>query len=249
MAVARATGGTGASLLGATGTNSSAIQATLAAVLTAGVLDKLGTASTMTELSRSGGFADKLTDNLINATGRALTSTAINGGDLQGALKAAIVGGLVDTAQGQAASLIGQSGADYLSHKLAHALGGCVAGAAAGRQCKDGAIGGAIGEVVAEMFKDQRPGAFASDAEKQNFNAKLLAYGKFVSGAVAAYASGNAQTAITTAEVAVANNNLTYKRQNGRASQWGNFKRELDSCKATAGCDVSGVNKPLDGDQ
>ena len=248
MAVAWATGGTGASLLGATGTISSAIQATLAAVLTAGVLDKLGTASTMTEL-RNSGFADKLTDNLINATGRALTSTAINGGDLQGALKAAIVGGLVDTAQGQAASLIGQSGADYLSHKLAHALGGCVAGAAAGRQCKDGAIGGAIGEVVAEMFKDQRPGAFASDAEKQNFNAKLLAYGKLVSGAVAAYASGNAQTAITTAEVAVANNNLTYKRQNGRASQWGNFKRELDSCKATAGCDVSGVNKPLDGDQ
>ena len=248
MAVAWATGGTGASLLGATGTISSTIKATLAAVLTAGVLDKLGTTSTMTEL-RNSGFADKLTDNLINATGRALTTTAINGGDLQGALKSALVGGLVDTAQGQAASLIGQSGADYLSHKLAHALGGCVAGAAAGRQCKDGAIGGAIGEVVAEMFKDQRPGAFASDAEKQNFNAKLLAYGKLVSGAVAAYASGNAQTAITTAEVAVANNNLTYKRQNGRASQWGNFKRELDSCKATAGCDVSGVNKPLDGDQ
>lgn len=127
-------------------------------MLTAGALDKLGTTSTMTELSRSGGFADKLTCNLINATGRALTSTAINGGDLQGALKAAIVGGLVDTAQGQAASLIGQSGADNLSHKLAHALVGCVAGAAAGGQCKDGAIGGAIGEVVAEMFKDQRPG-------------------------------------------------------------------------------------------
>ena len=220
---------------------SSTVKATLAAVLTAGVLDKLGTTSTMTELSRSGGFADKLTYNLINATGRALTTTAINGGDLQGALKAAIVGGLVDTAQGQAASLIGQSGADYLSHKLAHALVGCVAGAAAGGACRDGAIGGAIGEVVAEMFKDQRPGIFASDAEKQAFNAKVLATSKLVSGAVAAYAGGNAQTAITTAEVAVANNFLSVNRQNGRASQWGSFKQELDSCKVTAGCDVSGV--------
>jgi hypothetical protein len=221
--------------------NSSTIKATLAAVLTAGVLDKLGTTSTMTELSRSGGFADKLTYNLINATGRALTSTAINGGDLQGALKSALVGGLVDTAQGQAASLIGQSGADYLSHKLAHALVGCVAGAAAGGACKDGAIGGAIGEVVAEMFKDQRPGIFASDAEKQAFNAKVLATSKLVSGAVAAYAGGNAHTAITTAEVAVANNFLSVNRQNSRASQWGSFKQELDSCKVTAGCDVSGV--------
>jgi filamentous hemagglutinin len=133
---------------------SSTIKATLAAVLTAGVLDKLGTTSTMTELSRSGGFADKLTYNLINATGRALTSTAINGGDLQGALKSALIGGLVDTAQGQAASLIGQSGADYLSHKLAHALVGCVAGAAAGGACKDGAIGAALGEVVGKTSVD-----------------------------------------------------------------------------------------------
>ena len=102
-------------------------------------------------------------------------------------------------------------------------------------------IGGCIGEVVAEMFKDQRPGAFAPDSEKSAFNAKVLAYSKLVLGAVAAYACGNAQTAITTSEVAVANNFLTYNRQSSRASQWGSFKRELDSCKVTAGCDVSGV--------
>jgi hypothetical protein len=91
------------------------------------------------------------------------------------------------------------------------------------------------------MFKDQRPGLFASDAEKQAFNAKVSATSKLVSGAVAAYSGGNAQTAITTAEVAVTNNFLSYNRSNGRASQWGSFKQELDSCKVTAGCDVSGV--------
>jgi len=164
--------------------NSSTAKATLAAVLTAGVLAKLGTTSTMTELSRSGGFADKLSYNLINATGRALTSTAINGGDLQGALKSALIGGLVDTAQGQAASLIGQSGADYLSHKLAHALVGCVAGAAAGGACKDGAIGAALGEVVGQMFKPAN-GMFYTEAEKD----KVLAYSKLVAGAVTAYAA------------------------------------------------------------
>jgi filamentous hemagglutinin len=242
VAVAAATGGAGASLLGTTGTvtsamanaaftslaaqasitlvnnkgdvgktlkdlsNSSTVKATLAAALTAGVLEKVGGTSTMTELSKTGQFADKLTYNLINATGRALTTTAINGGDLQGALKAALVGGMVDTAHGQAASVIGQNVSDYLSHKLAHALAGCVAGAAAGGQCKDGAIGGAIGEVVAEMFKGQAPSWTASQAEWDAFDAKVKASGKLVAGAIAAYAGGNAQTAITTAEVAIDNN-------------------------------------------
>ena len=193
---------------------SSTVKATLAAMLTAGVIDKLGATSGMSELTKSGQFADKLTYNLINATGRALTTTAINGGDLQGALKSAIVGGLVDTAQGQAASLIGQSNADYLSHKLAHALVGCVAGAAAGGACKDGAIGGAVGEIVAEMFKGQVPAWSAPQAEWDAFDAKIKASGKLVAGAVAAYAGGNAQTAITTAEVAIDNNaRIAYRIQ------------------------------------
>jgi filamentous hemagglutinin len=74
--------------------SSSTVKATLAAVLTAGVIDKLGATSTMKALRESGGFSDKLTINLINATGRALTNTAINGGNLEDTLKAALVGGL-----------------------------------------------------------------------------------------------------------------------------------------------------------
>lgn len=111
VAVAWATGGMGASMLGTTGTatsamanaaftslasqasitlinnkgdigktlkdmsSSSTVKATLAAVITAGVLDKLGSTSTMEALRKSGGFSDKLTFNLINVTGRALTNT------------------------------------------------------------------------------------------------------------------------------------------------------------------------------
>ena len=205
--------------------NSSTAKATLAAMLTAGVLDKMGATTTMSELTKSGGFADKLTYNLINATGRALTSTAINGGDLQGALKVAIVGGLVDTAQGQAASLIKGLEGDYLAHKLAHALAGCIAGAAAGGQCKDGAIGAAVGEIVVGMFDGQKPGPAATQEQINAYTQKVLAYSKLVAGAVTAYAGGNAQTAITTAETAVRNNgllellyprNLPKKNFNGR---------------------------------
>ena len=183
--------------------NSQTVKATLAAILTAGVLDKLGTTATMKTLAGQTGFSEKLTYNLINATGRALTNTAINGGNLEDALKAALAGGLVDTLHGQAASQIKGLEADYLAHKLAHALVGCVAGAATGGACRDGAIGGAVGEIVAQLLPPQNGIAY-SESEKNN----VLALSKLVAGAASAYAGGDAQTAITTAEVAVRNNAL-----------------------------------------
>jgi filamentous hemagglutinin len=187
--------------------SSQTVKATLAAVLTAGVLDKIGATDAMKSLTGpNASFADKLSYNLINATGRALTNTAITGGNLEDALKQALVGGIVDTAHGQVASKIGQANFDYVAHKLAHALAGCVAGAAAGGACKDGAIGSAVGEIVAEMFKSKVPAWNAPQAEWDAFDAQAKVYGKLVSGAVAAYAGGNAQTAITAAETAIDNN-------------------------------------------
>lgn len=210
--------------------SSQTVKATLTAMLTAGVLDKLGATTTMKDLSGQTGFSEKLTYNLINATGRALTNTAINGGNLEDALKQALIGGIVDTAHGQVASQIKGLESDYLAHKLAHALAGCVAGAAAGGACKDGAIGGAVGEIVAEMFKGQRPLASASALEIDAYNAKVLAYSKLVAGAVSAYAGGNAQTAITTAETAVRNNFLTDK-------QWRDMSQQLQACKGNTSCE------------
>ena len=184
------------------------IKATLAAMVTAGVLETLGNANGMGDIKtklRNGtaGFSEKLTYNLINSTGRALTNTAINGGNLEDALKQALMGGIVDTAHGQVASQIKGLESDYLAHKLAHALAGCVAGAAAGGTCKDGAIGGAVGEIVAQLMPPKNGIAY-SESEKNN----VLALSKLVAGATSAYAGGNAQTAITTAETAVTNNAL-----------------------------------------
>jgi hypothetical protein len=172
-------------------------------MLTAGVMDKLGKVPGMENLAKSPQFTDKLTYNLINAGGRALTNAAINGDDLEAALKQAIVSGLVDTAHGELAGQIKGLEADWLAHKLAHALAGCVAGAAASGTCQDGAIGAAVGEMVGQLFEPENKIAY-SDAEK----AKILAYSKLVAGGISAYTGGDAQTAITTSETAVRNNAL-----------------------------------------
>jgi filamentous hemagglutinin len=179
------------------------VKATLAAMLSAGALSQIGGLDSVKDLKNSTAFGDKLTYNLINAGGRALTHTAIEGGDLEDALKQAILGAAVDTLHGEAASKIKGLEADYLAHKLAHALAGCVAGAAANGDCRDGAIGAAVGEVVAELLPPANGIAY-SETEKDN----VLALSKLVAGATSAYAGGDAQTAITTAETAVRNNAL-----------------------------------------
>ncbi len=188
--------------------SSQTAKATIAAALTAGVLDKLGAINGMSEIrsklqAGSAGFSEKLAFNLINATGRALTNTAIQGGNLEETLRQALLGGIVDTAHGQVASVIKGLEADYLTHKLAHALAGCAAGAATGGQCKDGAIGAAVAELMAQLMPPKNGIAY-SDSEKAN----VLAVSKLVAGAASAYAGGNAQTAINTAETAVQNNAL-----------------------------------------
>ena len=53
----------------------------------------------------------------------------------------------------------------------------------------------------------------------------MLAHSKLVAGAVAAYAGGNAQTAITTAETAVRNNYLTDAQKQKK-------DKELASCSS-----------------
>lgn len=208
------------------------VKATIAAALTAGALGHVNALPSMQGLNLGDPWATKLAHNLIIAGGRALVNTAINGGSLEDALKQALVGGLVDTAQGHVASLIKAEGFDYLAHKLAHALAGCVAGAAAGGECRDGAIGAAVGEVVAEMFDGQKPGTGATPAQVEAFRQKVLATSKIVAGTVAAYAGGNAQTAITTAEVAVTNNYLSDK-------QWKEFSDKLAACKGDKACEAN----------
>jgi hypothetical protein len=89
----------------------------------------------------------------------------------------------------------------YIVHKLAHALAGCVAASAVNAACRDGAVGAAVGEMVAQAMPPKNGIAY-SDAEKNT----VMGYAKIISGGVAAYAGGNAQTAINSADTAVTNN-------------------------------------------
>jgi filamentous hemagglutinin len=181
--------------------SSEAVRATLAAALTAGAMAQWGDMQTMRELAGSNGVPQRLAHNLIDAGGRALTSTAIEGGDLEAALRRALLGGAVDTVHGAAASHIKALESQWLAHKLAHALAGCAAGAAAGGECRDGAIGAAVGEAVAQLLPPANRIAY-SPAEQRD----IIALSQLVAGAAAAYTGGDAQAAITTARVAVENN-------------------------------------------
>jgi filamentous hemagglutinin len=190
----------------------------------------------MQALAKSTEFTDKLTFNLVNAGGRALTNVALNGGSLEDALKDALRGAVVDTVYGKVASQIKGLESEYIAHKLAHALAGCVAGAAAGGQCKDGAIGAAVGEIVAGMFP--RPTGPQTAEQAKAYNDKVLAYSKIVAGGVTAFAGGNIQTALNTAEISVVNNYLS-------KPQLVALQSELNSCKQTQ-CSEAQTNAILD---
>jgi hypothetical protein len=80
-----------------------------------------------------------------------------------------------------------------------------------------------------------KPGASATRQEIDAFNNKVTAVAKLVAGATAAYAGGNAQTAITTAETAVRSNYLTDTQKSRRS-------RELAGCKDW-GCAAGVIGK------
>ena len=183
--------------------SSTTVKDTLSAALTAGVMEQIGALPALKSLKTGSEFTNKLTLNLIDASSRALINTGVNGGDLQTALKAAILSAVVDTAHASAASEIKSLEADYLAHKIAHAVAGCAAGAAGGTSCRDSAIGAAVGEIVAGLMPPEN-GLVHSDSER----AKVLALSKIAAGGISAYMGGNADVAISSADTAVKNNAL-----------------------------------------
>ena len=74
---------------------------------------------------------------------------------------------------------------------------------------------------------------------QQPVNGRVLAYSKLVAGAVSVYAGGNAQTAITAAEVAVQNNFCGY---NGCANRRFNWNDAVEQWRNGKGVPVTGVN-------
>lgn len=186
--------------------SSATVKATVSAAMTSAVMGQISDLPALKSLKTGSEFTDRLTLNLVDASGRALINTSVTGGNLQEALRTAILSTTIDTAHAAAASQIKWLEADYLAHKIAHAMAGCGAGLAAGSSCRDSAIGSAVGEIVAQMALPKNERLTPSD------EASLLAYAKIVAGGTAALVGGNAERAIAAAEISVSNNTLLRNR-------------------------------------
>jgi len=182
-----------------------AIKNLAASVVTAGLLNQVGTALNLKPDSAL--LSDRLINNFTTSVGSTLVQTAINGGDLEDNLKVSLLAGLAGILQGQMAQNIkGLEGVNYIAHKMAHALAGCIAGAIQ-KQCEAGAIGGAVGEIIAG-FTPPANGLLYTEEEKQ----KILLVGQLTSGVIAAYAGYDVNTASNSANIALTNNAFNQKK-------------------------------------
>ncbi len=133
-------------------------------VITAGLVQGLGSAFNLPSITGAGAgtnssLIDKLQVNLINSTAGALVSSAINGGNLEDNLKAALKNAIIASIAAQGAGLIGDAKfdgtLDTYSGTLAHAILGCAMGSAStgnSSGCTAGAGGAVIGDLSAEWY-------------------------------------------------------------------------------------------------
>ncbi|MDC5425150.1 DUF637 domain-containing protein [Acinetobacter baumannii] len=197
-------------------------------VVTAGLLDKIGGSNWMQQFNGTG-VTDRIVTNLVNSTGSALVSTAINGGDLNDNLQTALLGGLATAVQGYLSNNISgiQQGSnldlDYILHKVAHAAAGCLAGSIQ-KDCAAGAIGAALGEVFADTITGNKYDYTDAQLKAIKEGSKALA------ATVAAYAGYDVNIAISSADTALTNNWLGTQQKR---------QRDLEYIKANALGDVA----------
>ena len=155
--------------LGSSASLKSLATAMVAAGLTVGVSAELGI-DVNSKL-----FTDRLQANLVRATVRAGVSTAIEGGELDDALAAALRTAAADTL-GQVVA--GEIGDNYLSaagdgidpfeyglHKAMHAALGCAAATVGGNDCASAAVGAAAGEIYAESVSTVQAADLAAQVQ------------------------------------------------------------------------------------
>lgn len=187
------------------------IKALVTAMITAGVLQGLGTAFNLpVGAGTSTTLLEKLQTNLINGVASSLITTAINGGNLEDALRNAIKNAVIAALAAQTAGVIGDlkmgdnPSLNLFTGTLAHAILGCVVGSATvgnSTGCAPGAGGAVVGELSAEWY-GKTFGGNAADAA--TFAKLTTAIAGLVGGANAMTIAG-----ITSAN-AVTNNYLNH---------------------------------------
>jgi hypothetical protein len=102
------------------------IKALALAMVTAGVLQGLDAKLNLGNINAQSGFGAQLTKNIINNTASASIDVAINGGNFEDKLNAALKNAFIDTGAAQGANLIGNLDVNGklndTNHQLAHAI-------------------------------------------------------------------------------------------------------------------------------
>jgi filamentous hemagglutinin family protein len=180
------------------------IKALALAMVTAGVLQGLDAKLNLANINAQAGFGAQLTKNIINNTASATIDVAINGGNFEDKLNAALKNAFIDTGAAQGANLIGNIKVDGklndYTHQLAHAIAGCAAGLAKNGDCGSSALGAVVGEIAAEAYGGSRLNGTNLDiaslqTDTVNFARMMAAIAAAVTGNdvnAAAAAGGNA---------------------------------------------------------
>ena len=210
--------------------SSATIRSMATAALTAGLAAKLQIPN-----MPNNEFANKLVQGVADGMTNAFVDAAINGTNLEDALKNSLRGALVDVlAAGVFTKMVKPIDANdfvsNLAHKLVAAGVGCVTASAKNQSCDAGALGAAVGE----MFGDYLIEDPSKLTAKQK--ADILDAARLLAGSVALLTNVDVNTAANSAEIAVENNALNVVRSkdaNGRDLAYEIFNKKIAQCKSS----------------
>jgi filamentous hemagglutinin len=187
------------------------VKSLLNTIVTAGLLQSIGGTNWMQQFSGTG-LTDRVVTSLINSTGASLVNATINGGDLETALKQALLTGIANGGQSYLSTQIkilesNNIDLEYALHKIAHAVTGCITASVGQKSCEAGALGASLAEVIGEMLIPQsvKP-TDLSPAEQE----KIKNISKLIVGTVSAFAGFDVNTAVNSAQISL-DNNLFFK--------------------------------------
>ncbi len=201
------------------------VRAVVAAILTAGVMQNLGSQQWMQDIRANSAtsfsatsFTARLELNLTNTTISTGINSAMYGTNFTDALQNNLQNAGVDTLSTFAANSIGASyktdggllNDHYLLHKVAHAALGCVSASAKGQDCGSGALGGVSGEVFAQIIGGSTDGSQLTPEQQ----GKVVFLTRLATAGAVIVTSSDMNTALATSQNAMLNN--TFYLHNGK---------------------------------
>jgi hypothetical protein len=206
------------------------IKALALAMVTAGVLQGLDAKLNLANINAQAGFGAQLTKNIINNTASATIDVAINGGNFEDKLNAALKNAFIDTGAAQGANLIGNIKVDGklndYTHQLAHAIAGCAAGMAKNGDCGSSALGAVVGEIAAEAYGGSRLNG--TNLDIASLQTDTVNFARMMAAIAAAVTGNDVNAAAAAGGNAAENNYLNHLQINDKQSELAAAKTQAD---------------------